>query len=207
MKKVLIGMPNTGRIPYQTVMSLFQLKDRIGHAIFGLMESSSIHDARNTMALDAIANDCDYLLFIDSDMVFPPDAFEKLMALDADIATGVYYGRAGEHKPIVYKKLTPRTEPTEGQVIGAVAESFTEIPEGTFEVAGCGMGMCLIKVEVLKKLCTMYQNSPFDPMDGLGEDLSFCVRATANGFKIKANSYIPLGHVGTQIFTKADYKG
>lgn len=204
--KVLIGMPNTGKIPYQTVMSLFQLTRKMEHAILGLLESSSIHDARNTMALDAIANGCDYLLFIDSDMVFEPDAFEKLMAMDADIATGVYYGRAGEHKPIVYKKLTPRSEPTEGNVIGAVAENFTEIPEGTFEVAGCGMGMCLIKAEVLKKLCDMYQHSPFDPMDGFGEDLSFCVRATANGFKIKANSYIPLGHVGTRVYNKDDYR-
>lgn len=199
-------MPNTGKIPYKTVMSLFQLTNKMEHAILGLLESSSIHDARNTMALDAIANGCDYLLFIDSDMVFPPDAFEKLMALDADIATGVYYGRAGEHKPIVYKKLTPRTE-TDGKIVGAVAESFTEVPEGTFDVVGCGMGMCLIKVEVLKELCRLYQNSPFDPFDGFGEDLAFCVRATANGFKIKANAYIPLGHIGTQVFTKGDYRG
>ena len=66
--------------------------------------------------------------------------------------------------------------------------------------------MCLIKVDVLKKLCKRWTNKPFEPYDGLGEDLAFCYRAKQAGFRIKANSYIPLGHIGERVYTKEDYR-
>ncbi|MBP5454271.1 MAG: hypothetical protein J6Y09_06640 [Lachnospiraceae bacterium] len=208
MSKVLIGMPNIGGIPPKTVASLLQLVKRINPQVI-FLSSSLIYDARNDIALEAINGGYDELLFIDSDLVFPDDCYEKLKALDADIATGIYYGRAGKHNPIVYrevKRLEAITDGADTIIHPAEAKHFETIPEGTFEIAACGMGMCLIKVDVLKKLCKTWTNKPFEPCDGLGEDLAFCYRAKQAGFKIKANSYIPLGHIGEKVYTKEDYK-
>lgn len=217
MSKVLIGMPNIGGIPVKTVASLLQLVKKINPQVM-FLSSSLIYDARNDIALEAINGGYDELLFIDSDLVFPDDCYEKLKALDADIATGIYYGRAGKHNPIIYQTVKPLTlipmlpskdiVPSEqGNMFEpAEARTFDMIPEGTFEVQGCGMGMCLIKVEVLKKLCRENHNTPFEPYMGLGEDLAFCYRAAQSGFKIKANSYIQLGHIGERVYTKEDYK-
>lgn len=208
MSKVLIGMPNIGGIPVKTVASLLQLVKKINPQVM-FLSSSLIYDARNDIALEAINGGYDELLFIDSDLVFPDDCYEKLKALDADIATGIYYGRAGEHIPIVYEEIKPLEAITDGKettITPAEANHFKAIPEGTFEVQGCGMGMCLIKVDVLKKLCKTWTNKPFEPCDGLGEDLAFCYRAKQAGFRIKANSYISLGHIGERVYTKEDYK-
>ena len=204
MSKVLIGMPNIGGIPPKTVASLLQLVKRINPQVM-FLSSSLIYDARNDIALEAINGGYDELLFIDSDLVFPDDCYEKLKALDADIATGIYYGRAGKHNPIVYQRVEPM-EVNDKNIIPAEATPFQVIPEGTFEVKGCGMGMCLIQVEVLKELCERSNNTPFEPFRGLGEDLAFCYHATHSGFHIKANSYIPLGHIGERVYTKEDWQ-
>lgn len=206
MKKVLIGMPNMGSIPTKTAVCLFNLKDRMQGTRVALPECSLIYQIRNDICREALADGFDEVLFIDSDLIFPDDAYEKLEALDADIASGIYYGRAGDHRPVVYQKVATKWIDKKGVVQSAVAENFKTIPDGTFEIAACGMGMCLIKRKVLEVLFKEYAEEPFEPFDGLGEDLAFCFRAKKHGFNIKANSYIPLGHIGTQVFTKGDYK-
>ena len=114
MSKVLIGMPNIGGIPPKTVASLMQLVRAMGFPQVMFLSSSLIYDARNDIALEAINGGYDELLFIDSDLVFPDDCYEKLKALDADIATGIYYGRAGMHNPIVYREVKPLEAITDG---------------------------------------------------------------------------------------------
>lgn len=207
MSKVLIGMPNIGGIPPKVASCLFKLAKRINADSVAFLDCSLIYDARNDFALEAINGGYDELLFIDSDIIFPDDCYEKLKALDADIATGIYYGRRGNHNPIIYKEITPLRLTEDGKdFIPAESKPFDEIPEGTFEVKGCGMGMCLIKTKALDEICEVSHNAPFEPYMGLGEDLAFCYRAAQSGFKIKANSYIQLGHIGERVYTKEDYK-
>ena len=206
MSKVLIGIPNMGAIPPRTVASLFQLWERMPQKRAVMPECSLIYQVRNDICMEALQNGFDEVLFIDSDIVFPEDAYEKLEALDCDIATGIYYGRAGEHKPIVYQSVTSKWTDKKGDIHAAVLENFKEIPNGTFEVAACGMGMCLIRRNVLEKLFEKYLMEPFEPFDGLGEDVAFCYRAKKEGFTIKANRYIPLGHIGDRVYTKEDDK-
>lgn len=201
MKKVLIGMPTVGNIPTQTVAALMQLRTKMGNPQVAFVNNSLVYDARNEICLQAINEGFDEVLFIDSDMIFPDDAYEKLEALDCDIASGVYYGRAGEHKPVVYYEVTPRTEKEP-----ATAKAFETIPDGTFSIKGCGMGLCLIQRRAIEEICQMTNNMPFEPWNGLGEDLAFCYRAKKEGFTIKANTYIPLGHIGTAIYTAKDYQ-
>lgn len=202
MKKVLVAMPNIGGIPPKTVASLYQLLKAMKLPAVAFIESSLVYDARNSAIEQAVNEGFEEILFIDSDLIFPDDAYEKLEALDSDIATGVYYKRAGDHSPVVYREVKPSTD-TES----AEAKFFETIPEGTFSVEGCGMGMCLIQIEAIKKIYNNGCKLPFEPFDGLGEDLAFCYRARQIGLTIKANSYIPLGHIGTAIYTKENYKG
>ena len=198
--KVLIGMPTLGEIPVKTVASLIALDKPQGSEI-GFVNNSLVYDARNELCQRAINGGFDYLFFIDSDMIFPADTLTKLMALNTDIATAVCYARQGKHEPCVYSKVCKRT---------LFHDSYTEqcnhIPSGTFDVEGCGMAVCLITAEVVKKMCKKYGNTPFEPFGNMGEDLAFCYRARKLGYKIKADGSMPIGHIGESVITRKDYK-
>lgn len=199
MPKVLIAMPCMDTIPVQTVGSLLGLDKPSGSQIV-FVANSLVYDARDQLCQIAINNNMDYLLFIDSDMIFPKDSLDKLIARDKDIVSGVYYARKGNHEPVVYKgiKKSPFRKPQ--------IERFTkdELSKDFFEIGACGMGLCLIKIDVIKKIWSKKQE-PFRPLKHIGEDLSFCVRAKKSGFKIYADSTIELGHIGQTTFRQSDW--
>lgn len=199
MPKVLIAMPCMDTIPVQTVGSLLDLDKPSGSQIV-FIANSLVYDARDQLCQIALKNEMDYILFIDSDMVFPKDSLNKLIARNKEIVSGVYYARKGNHEPVVYKSIErkPFRKPQ--------TEKFTkaEISRDFFEIGGCGMGLCLIKTEVIKKICDKKQE-PFRPLKLVGEDLSFCIRAKKSGFKIYADSTIELGHIGQTTFRQTDW--
>ena len=198
--KVLIGMPTLGEIPVKTVASLLSLEKPQGSEI-GFVSNSLVYDARNELCQRAVNGGFDYLFFIDSDMIFPADTLTKLMALNTDIATAVCYARKGKHEPCVYNRVVKRSLFHDSE-----ANHFFTIPEDAFRIAGCGMAVCLIKTEVLKKLVKKYKGTPFEPFGNMGEDLAFCYRARKLGFEIKADASIDIGHIGETVITKGDYK-
>ena len=199
--KILIGMPTLSAIPTKTVASLMAL-DRPQGTEVHFIENSLVYDARNNLCQRAVSGDYDYLFFVDSDMIFPADTLTKLMNLKgADIATAVCYARKGKHEPCIYKAVHKRTLFHESS-----AEVYTDIPQSCcFEVAGCGMAVCLIRIYVLKALCKKYKNTPFEPFGNMGEDLAFCYRAKKMGFRILADSSIDIGHIGDAVYTRKDY--
>lgn len=195
---VLIGTPTTdaGVVP-EYVMSLVSAIQYLnGKAGGGLMmyRCALVSSGRN-----AIAEKCsaDYLMFVDSDIVFAPAAIWKLIERDKDIIGGIYYGKATPNQPIVYR-LNGRDK----------YEHINEFGKEPFECDGLGTGFMLIKKRVLEaftpevvkrlgKPFNMYQKA-----DGTeqGEDLAFCRRAKSLGFKVWADPSISLGHVGGEIY-------
>ena len=77
--------------------------------------------------------------------------------------------------------------------MGVVTEEFDEIPDGIFEVAGCGFGCVLMKRSVIWNVLCQY-GYMFSPINNVGEDLSFCWRARMCGHKIYCDPTIALGH-------------
>lgn len=198
MIKILIGMPCMDSIPTQTVGALMGLI-KPPETEVQFLANSLVYDARNRICQRAVSGGFTHLLFIDSDMIFPDDAIDRLLSLETDIATGVYYGRKGKHEPQVYKKVKPRgLFGTSG-----TAERITD-PKGVFDIEACGMGLCLIKTACIKAVIDRYI-APFEPIKGLGEDFSFCYRAHKLGFKAKADARFEVGHIGQKIYTAADF--
>lgn len=164
-----------------------------------IFRSPLVSRARNDIAEKCRA---DYLMFIDSDIIFPPHGVWRLMERNKDIIGGVYFSKNTPNKPIVYTKNKNDRY-----------ENFLEIPKEPFECDGLGTGFMLIKrtvldaftPEVVKKLgkpFNMYQKP-----DGVeqGEDLAFCRRAKSLGFKVWADPTIPLGHLGGEVFRANHY--
>ncbi len=179
--KILIEIPHTGMFPYQFVnsyplMLATTMKRGIGIE-YELRGHSLVYEAREQAAKHFLESDCDYLLFLDSDMVPPADMLIKLIQHDKPIVSALAFRRVPNYEPCIFKNDM---------------EFYLDYPKGLIEVAGVGMACTLIKKEV-------FQNVPqpwFTPT-AIGEDLSFCKRATDAGYKIFCDTNLICGHVGS----------
>lgn len=130
----------------------------------------------------------DSLLFIDSDMEFQPDLYERLKAVDADIVCGLFWQRRVPSHPTICTK--------------AKAEDGTDvlktiIPNGKImEVDACGMAATLIKKPVLD----WCEYPAFQHMGAISEDYVFCLRAGHAGFSIKCDTSVKVAHRGDIAF-------
>lgn len=201
MKKVLIAVPCMNQVPAEFADSLARLtahglKDhRIGQ-IFKI--GSLIYTARDEIAKEAVRTEADYVMWFDSDMIFPPNTLELLMKHmdnpEVDIVSGLYFRRVQPYTPVLFDRLD-----IEDGVVGW--SDFTEIPGHIFEVGGCGFGCVLMPTDIFIDVQAKY-GQMFTPINGVGEDLSFCWRARQLGFRVWCDPTIPLGHVGYNIVTR-----
>jgi len=197
--KILVGIPCMEKVCSLTDISVGNLPNATDaeiHLRYG--DGSLVYVSRNALCQEAVEGDYTHLFFVDSDMVFPPKTLTWLLAHDKDIATAVCYARGGNHEPQVYTDMKPATKKR-----GAVAVRATDV-DGVFPIKACGMAVCLIKVDLIRK---MFENgiNPFEPFGGMGEDFSFCVRAQKLGASMIADGTFPIGHIGTYIYTKKDW--
>jgi len=192
--KILIGMPCMREIPFKTVVSLLQTVQK-GVVEPVLVEGSLVYDARDTIAQFAAQEDYDYVLFIDSDMVFTADDVKRLVAHDADIVSGLYVTRKGENQNVAYKEIITRRKFPKRDPKLIVDSRST----GYARVAACGFGFCLIKTSVIKDMLKRYK-SLFEPFKGVGEDVAFCIRAQKCGYEIFTDFDVKLGHIGETVY-------
>lgn len=164
---------------------------------------SLVYTSRNYLALMAMQDEADLIMWFDSDMVFNPDTLLRLLKdIDdgADFVTGVYYRRTSPFTPTLFSKLDINEEGV------AIWDQIEEVPDkGIFEVAGCGFGCVLMKTDIARDVFKKFGRL-FSPIGEVGEDLSFCWRARECGYKLMCDPDIPLGHVAHTMVTKDFYK-
>lgn len=133
----------------------------------------------------------EHLLFVDADMVFTPETLDVLVEADKPIVSALYHGvnADGTRFPVCHgiKDGRPFKMKPKGK--------------GLTKVDGVGMGFCLIKRQVLEDVGNKY-DAPYNwfqetVMDGVGvgEDLTFCVRAAALGHQSFIHMGTKVGHI------------
>ena len=143
----------------------------------------------------------DYVLWLDSDMVFEPDLLKRMFAVmeehDLDILTGLYFRRVPPYTPVLFDRLNMRKGVCEWS-------NFKSLPNELFEVGGCGFGCVLMKTDVFIDVQARHR-AMFDPILKTGEDLAFCWRARDVGYKIMCDPSIICGHIGNIIVNDRFY--
>jgi len=142
----------------------------------------------------------DKIFCIDSDIVWNPEHFIKLLQSDKDLISGVYFEARGEDAMIHrskddYRPMT-RDEISNLNQIGEV-----------FPVYGVGLGFMCIKSGVFESLKRPWYGlgKVIQEVNGvtyelpLGEDLYFCERVTENGYKVYVDSSVVVGHIKSNI--------
>lgn len=196
--RILIAVPCMDSVPSQFAQSLATL-NKVEDCIVAFQMGSLIYNSRNYLASMAVKLECDYVLWLDSDMVFSPDVLEKLFEdrEKGDIITGLYYRRVEPYKPVLFSKLDIKGD-------GCDWEGYDDYPDELFEIEGCGFGCVLTPTNVFIDVMNKFGNM-FAPIGGVGEDLSFCWRAKQCGYSIMADPRVQLGHVGHYIIDKNFY--
>ena len=197
-EKIAIGIPrgsDTG-FSYEFVESIFKTMGR-SPCNYRMISTARVHHiARNKIIDDFLKSDMNYLLFIDSDMIWEPDSLELAYQLIqhnmVDIVTGIYFTKSEPHLPVI-KKL---------DLQAGCYNIFMEWGNEPFEVDGAGMGFMLIPRYVLEKM-----KQPMCTWDGgFSEDLNFCLKAKKDfNFRIWAHPHIKIGHITNKVITSFDW--
>ena len=152
-----------------------------------------IHEARNLLVEKALEKGCTHVLFIDDDMIIPPDALVKLLEHDVDIVCGLAFRRLAPYDPCIF------TIHEEKDVY-----PIEVINKGLVDIDACGSAFILIKTKVFKKMPKPWyvwgdkSLGIYEDKGGLGEDISFSLRAKRMGFRVCCDTDVILGHIGEE---------
>ena len=198
--KTMIAVPCMDMVPVEFCQSLTTMR-RVGECQVSFHKGSLIYTARNALLETALRAEADYMLWLDSDMVFNPslleDMFRTLREQNAEMVTGVYYRRVEPYTPTLFATL--EMDPPSWT-------NVDEVPDHPFVVAGCGFGAVLLSMDVAFDVCAKFGANPFTPLAEMGEDLAFCWRARQCNHKIIADPNLQLGHMGHTMITKAHWQ-
>lgn len=204
MGKVFIAVPSMDTLPALFAQSLALLK-RAGDTMIGFEIGSLVYNARNNLARQAIKAEADWILWLDSDMVFAPDFLQRMLKIceenKIDFLTALCFRRKPPYTPCLFDKLEKLPDDK-----GAAYTTLMSIPDGRFQVGGCGFAGVLMSTEVVLSVSAKFGGRMFDPLPGFGEDVSFCWRARQCGYDIWCDSSIEMGHVGNCIVTRGYFE-
>ncbi len=197
--KIFIAVPTTDYVDVEFVRSLTSL-ETVGECHVELMAGSLVFANRDKLSEMAVNAEYDFVLWLDSDMIFAPDILKRLIAADKDIVSALAFMRRPPYDPVIYKTLKYGA-PGEAQV-----EIFNDYPkDSVFEIDACGFGGVLVKTSVIRDVIEKNKTA-FMPIPGYGEDISFCIRARREGYKIFCDSAVKMGHVARTVVTENTYR-
>jgi len=128
-----------------------------------------VEEARNLLVEEAMAWRPDWLLWLDTDHRFPPEALLRLLGHDTDIAAATYRGRWPPF-PVAGSFLDPTHDLAAG---------------GLVEAEWLPAGLMLVRAAVYRAFPRPWYRNSYDAAGAItGEDVNFCRAARAAGASV-----------------------
>lgn len=143
--------------------------------------------ARNELVRMTLDGGYDWLWFMDDDHAFPPYLLERLLAHDVPLVVPVCLTRVAPFPPVCYTEKIGENLYLPLPLDRSEAEGLVEL-----EAGGCA-GM-LIRRDVLAAV-----EPPWFEYTDRSEDIVFCEKARAAGFKLYCDLAARLGHITTAV--------
>jgi len=205
--KLSVGIPSTGTVEINTAYSLAGLMFILGSSLniqpmLTKTTGIGVAEARNQIVMEAQRQNMDRLLFIDTDMAFPHDAYHVLAKHMGD--------SKGEIK-IIGCNYPKRDGTGIGVSIGMDEKRLTGEESGLVEVMGIGGGLLLIDMSVFDKIEKPYFHHQLLPEKvdevspgsrAISEDFYFCNKVRTAGERVWCDTDLSrhVGHVGSTTF-------
>lgn len=193
---ILIGIPTKDKIDIEAAISIANLDwgehsveytHSDGAGVYGIAQ------ARNRLVMKALDGGYDKLFMIDSDMIVPEDAIEKLLEPEEKIVIGVARYKNDSGRAPIFRYTTDST--------GSDAWLWDEIPDGRFEIKSGGVACAMIDVEMLRRMKRPWfvweerANGTY-----VGEDIVFYEKLQQMGIHPWADGRVRCGHIGRYIY-------
>jgi hypothetical protein len=209
---IFIAMPCYDSVKINSMLSVIKLIQQLGKSGIEVgihtMKSPLIHQARNYLTSVFLTTEYQYMLFIDSDVEFEPEAVIRMMVAKKRIVCTPYRVKSADVNKHIYT-----VEFKNPKNILVLAEGLVEIEAGP-------TGLMLIDRVVFERIIKnhpelkiinkatpkadqshkfYYSFFDFSFKDGYssGEDVSFCRLARDNDFRIFANIQSSTVHHGS----------
>jgi hypothetical protein len=138
---------------------------------------------RTSLVRGAIKSGASHILFIDSDMRFPLDTIESLLAAKKGIIGANYRHRQSPEK----------------WTSGITSKGA----QGMEKVEVIGFGVSLIRVEIFALIPEPWFATPYDGVDFVSDDVFFCAKARKMGIDIWADHDLSqdVSHIGLKEYS------
>ncbi len=165
----------------------------------GITDRSYTHSAQNALVKDFLdIQDATHLFMTESDMILPDDCIVRLLDLDKDMASGLYFLRHGNGQPCLYKKtLVHRSN----EYLHSPVSIFpTDRP---FRIDCAGVGCVLIKRKVFEAVKFPW----FDLKEAnYGSDMYFYTKTKKAGMELWVDPRVSCCQIDYTIWNMADYQ-
>lgn len=173
---------------------LYNTTREVGIDAYLFFDSSTILlNQRERLLEKAKEVNSDYVLWLDSDMMYPSTTALRLLNHNLDIVACNYMKRSKPLKPVAYTDLSNW-------------DSWVPLdqPNGLVKVEGVGMGCMLMKLDVFKPLQKPYFEFRYkeDTQDWFGEDFILLSKLRDNGNEIYVDTNLSteIKHLGINAF-------
>jgi hypothetical protein len=206
---IMIGIPSTSDWKADFAMSMLGLVasaqqplangGKIGMLRFHNAKGSILPKSRELLAETAIREGATHLLFVDSDMTFPPFTLHQLLRHEKSVVAAN-----------CVTKVLPALPTARQFKIGVPAGELVDSRErrGLSKVWRVGTGVMLVETAVLKQLPKPWFPITWNPdnNDYVGEDWNFCRACEEAGIDIWIDNELSkhIGHIGAYTFTQTD---
>lgn len=204
MKNVTVGYPcYDSRCEAQAMQVLMQCLMNPNHPVSNILMhngDSLVTRARNKTAHDFLHNTKnEWLMFIDSDIIFQPSDIERLISHNKPLIGGIYFKKKIPYSPVANRKIREEN--------------------GLFVMGEIGTGFMLIHRDVLEEIRERYPErtyknegdeavGEYNDFFGVGvvnnrylsEDYYFCHLAKECGYEAYLDPSVVVRHVGRAVF-------
>ena len=213
-KTVVICMPGntySGKFMINFLELFMHIKALGGIPIVSQQYSSMVNFARCKVAgADALkgknqapfnGQHYDYMLWIDSDIIFSTQSFDKLVSMDCDVASG-WYSQPGNTTPVV-EKMDDDYFRSNGSYQFITSDEM-EKRKFSFKADYIGFGWVLVKQGIFERMeypwfAPKLQDLGNGIQDMCSEDVAWCHDAHKLGIDIYVDPQVRVGHEKTQI--------
>jgi GT2 family glycosyltransferase len=186
-KKILIGLSTGEHIRRAEFLPSFIALERPPGTYTSTVHGQSPAKSRNLIIDQALEAKCTHILFLDDDMITPPDTLLKLLKHDKDIVSGLYLLRSFPHRPALFDRAYDNGK--------CKFTSLTPEMTGLVKGVNCGLGAVLISTRVFEKLEKPYVRLGELEQDEWCDDVGFFNRCRKAGFEVWCDLDCPIGHM------------